>query len=183
MGGDGGGYMEMVQRARRDAPRGDRSRGRRWARSNTVVALLLGGCLLSLRWVRVNIEPSVPVGVYLLHTARAPLTRGTLVLLPVPARVQRWKSSWTPLLKPVAAVAGETACVRDGGLVIDDEHYGRVYPEAGGYRLPHMEGCLTVGEGHIFVASKAYRSLDSRYFGPVQVTEVTARATPLWIWR
>jgi type IV secretory pathway protease TraF len=46
------------------------------------VALLLGGCLLSLRWVRVNIEPSVPVGVYLLHTARAPLTRGTLVLLP-----------------------------------------------------------------------------------------------------
>jgi conjugative transfer signal peptidase TraF len=159
------------------------TRGRRWTRSNTILTLVLVGGLLSLRWVRVNIEPSVPVGVYLLHAVRTPLPRGTLVLVPVPARVQQWKSPWTPLLKPVAAVAGETACVRDGGLVIDDENYGRVYPEAGGYRLPHMEGCLTVEEGHIFVASKAYRSLDSRYFGSVQMTEVTARATPLWIWR
>src|SRR5712691_2795765 len=157
------------------------ARGRRWTHTTTILTLVLVGGLLSLRWVRVNIEPSVPVGIYRLHAVRTPLTRGTLVLVPVPASVQRWKSPWTPLLKPVAAVAGDQVCVKDEGLTIGDENYGRVYDEAGGYPLPHMEGCLTVGEGHIFVASKAYRSLDSRYFSAVRVESLIAIATPVWV--
>src|SRR5882762_8963010 len=106
MGADRRGSVELASDVRQASPRDDRVMGRRWSRSNTILALLIGGCLLSLRWVRVNIEPSVPLGVYRLHTIRAPLTRGMLVLVPVPASVQRWKSAWTPLLKPVAAVAG-----------------------------------------------------------------------------
>jgi len=154
-----------------------------WAHSTIILPLVLVGGLLSLRWVRVNIEPSVPVGVYRLHAVRTPLTRGMLVLLPVPLSVQHWKSRWTPLLKPVAAVAGDQVCVTEEELTIGDEPYGRIYHEARGYPLPHMAGCLTIGEGHIFVASQTYRSLDSRYFGPVPVPEVRALATPLWVWR
>ena len=66
--------------------------GRRWTRSNTCCALMVAGCLLSMIWFRVNIEPSVPYGVYRLHAVNEPLPRGTLVSLPVPGSVQRWHS-------------------------------------------------------------------------------------------
>ena len=148
-----------------------------------MLALALGGSLLSLPWVRVNVEPSVPVGIYRLHAVHPPLSRGTLVLLPVPRSVRRWKSPWTPLLKPVAAVAGESVCVRDDALTIGDASYGRVYQEAGGDPLPQIQGCLTVEDGQVFVASKGDRSLDSRYFGSVKIGELTATATPVWLWR
>jgi type IV secretory pathway protease TraF len=157
--------------------------GSRWTRSNTCCALMVAGCLLSMIWFRVNIEPSVPLGVYRLHAVSEPLTRGTLVFLPVPSSVQRWHSPWLPLLKPIAAVAGDQACVDEAGLTIGGEAYGWVYIEAGGYRLPHITGCLTVGEGEVFVASKTYRSLDSRYFGPVKIADLVASATPVLVWR
>lgn len=156
---------------------------RHWTLSNTLCAALVAGCLVSLYWVRVNIEPSVPYGLYRLHGVRGSLTRGTLVLLPVPRSVQQWHSAWLPLLKPIAAIAGERVCVEQDILMIGGEWYGRIYTEAGGMRLPHITGCLTVGAGEVFVASKGYRSLDSRYFGPVKIREITATATPLLVWR
>ena len=57
---------------------------------------------------------------------------------------------------------------------------GRVYTEAEGIS---MTGCLTVGEGEVFAASQGYRSLDSRYYGPVKISDITATATPLLVWR
>jgi conjugative transfer signal peptidase TraF len=147
------------------------------------MALAVGSVLLSLYWFRLNIEPSVPLGIYRLHAVASPLTRGMLVVLPVPGRVQRWHSPWAPLLKPIAALPGELVCVEEGGLYIGAETYGQVYTEAGGYWLPHMTGCLTVEEGEVFVASKHYRSLDSRYFGPIKVGDITATATPVLVWR
>ena len=92
--------------------------GRRWTRSNTCCALMVAGCLLSMIWFRVNIEPSVPLGVYRLHAVSEPLPRGTLVLLPVPGSVQRWHAPWLPLLKPIAAIAGEVVCVDEDVLTI-----------------------------------------------------------------
>jgi conjugative transfer signal peptidase TraF len=155
----------------------------RWTRSNTLVAVVVGGLLLSLPWFQLNIEPSVPLGLYHLHAVRAPLTHGMLVVLPVPVSVQRWHVRSTPLLKPVAAVAGDVVCVENGTLYIGTEPYGQVHTEAEGEPLPHMTGCLMVREGEVFVASKGSRSLDSRYFGPVRVQDVTAWATPVLLWR
>src|SRR5215475_358773 len=42
----------------------------RWTRSNTLVALCVGGVLLSLPWLQLNVEPSVPLGLYHLHAVR-----------------------------------------------------------------------------------------------------------------
>jgi type IV secretory pathway protease TraF len=142
--------------------------------------------LCSLPWVRLNIEPSVPLGFYLLHPVHPPLTRGTLVLLPVPLRVLPWKSPWIALLKPVAAVPGDQVCRRENMLVIRGVDYGVVYTHAGGMTLPQAldeASCLVVQEGEVFLASAAEQSLDSRYFAAVKVTDITAVATPLWTWR
>jgi type IV secretory pathway protease TraF len=85
-------------------------------------SLVLGGlvlaAVLSTRWVRLNLSPSLPYGVYRLMPVSVPLSRGTLVVLPVPESVQAWHPWWIPLLKPVAGVAGDVVCHQDHSLFV-----------------------------------------------------------------
>ena len=159
-----------------------RLRGQR-PRSSLVFGVLVLAAVVSTRWVRLNLSPSVPVGVYRLARLAPPLARGTLVVLPVPVAVRPWRQGWAPLLKPVAAVAGDEVCVQEGALWVAGASYGPVYTEAHGQRLPHLEGCQVVPEGAVLLASAVPKSLDGRYFGLTRIAEVTARAVPLWTWR
>jgi conjugative transfer signal peptidase TraF len=153
-------------------------------RSTIVLAGLVLAAVVSTRWVRLNMSQSAPGGFYWLAAVHPPLTRETLVVLPVPASVQPWLSRWTPLLKPVAAVPGDTVCIADHHLFLNGWWYGQVLEEAHGKVLPHVpEGCQTVPEGHVFLATPFSRSLDGRYFGMTPVADVTAQAVPLLIWR
>ena len=153
----------------------------------TRTTLVLGGlvlaAVLSTRWVRLNGSPSVPRGVYRLADVAPPLARGTLVVLPVPVSVQPWHSRWMPLLKPVAAIAGDVVCVQDLGLWINGELYGLVWRDAEGKPLPQWTGCLIVQDGTVFLASRAPNSLDGRYWGLTPVAHLTAQAIPLVTWR
>jgi len=148
---------------------------------------MLGGLVLaavvSTRWVRVNVSPSTPLGLYRLAPLTLPLPRGTLVLLPVPARVRAWHGKTMPLVKPVAAIAGDTVCVQESSLWIEGERYGPVWREAHGTLLPQWTGCQVIPEGQVFLASKAPNSLDGRYFGSTPIVDLTAQAVPLWMWR
>jgi type IV secretory pathway protease TraF len=159
-------------------------RPRRWTRSNTGCALLVAGYLFSLPWVRLNVEPSVPYGLYRLQTVPPRLTRGTLVLLRVPASMQRWHARSVSLLKPVAAVAGDCVCHFEQTLYVNEVDYGVIYTTVAYQSVPHMpEGCTLVPEGEVFLASPAPKSLDSRYFGPVPVATLRHQATPFLTWR
>jgi len=88
-----------------------------------------------------------------------------------------------PLLKPVAAIAGDVVCVQDLGLWINGELYGLVWREAEGKPLPQWTGCLIVQDGTVFLASRAPNSLDGRYWGLTPVAHLTAQAIPLVTWR
>ena len=149
--------------------------------------LLAGGAVLAvclLPWYRLNLTASAPRGVWVLRRIPAVVERGMWVMLPVPRLAQPWITGWSPLLKPVAAVAGEQVCVQEGTLWIRGRNYGRVHTTAQGKPLPHLpEGCFAVEAGRVFLASPAANSLDSRYFNTVPVSGLTARATPLWTWR
>ncbi len=149
-------------------------------------SLVLGGlvlaAVLSTRWVRLNISPSVPLGLYRLAPVQTPLVRGTLVVLPVPTSVHGVWSRWVPLLKPVAAVAGDEVCIWGETLWIHGDNYGPVWREAHGQPLPHLDGCVPVGEGEVFLASPAPNSLDSRYFSTVRIDDLTAQAFPVLTW-
>ena len=151
--------------------------------STLVLAELVLAAVLSTRWVRLNVSGSLPYGLYRLAPIPQPLPRGTVVLLPVPATVRHVWSRWMPLLKPVAAIQGDTVCSTEGGLWINGQAYGPILREAHGRPLPHMlDGCSVVQEGEVFLASPVVGSLDSRYYSFVRITDLTAQAIPLLTW-
>jgi type IV secretory pathway protease TraF len=136
---------------------------------------------VSFTSVRLNISRSLPLGLYRLHPVARPLTRGTPVIVHVPG----WSARTVPFLKPVAAVAGEWVCRVGPMLVIDHRNYGPVHEAWRGDPLPSAiaaDTCATVPPGHVFLATAAPPSLDSRYYGPVAVGQIAATATPLWTW-
>jgi type IV secretory pathway protease TraF len=145
--------------------------------------MLACGFAISLSWFRLNVSASVPYGVYRLAAVPPSLQVGQFVVLPVPASMRSWHSRWLPLLKPVAAVAGEEVCHHAGRLIIRQQDFGPVLATAHGRPLPHMTGCLTVPTDSVFLASPVSRSLDSRYFLPVRLADLTAVAVPVLTWR
>ena len=164
-----------------DAPPAPGVRGRR---SSLVLGVLVLTAVVSTRWVRLNLSPSVPVGLYRLTAVPAEVSRGTLVVLPVPAALQPVWSSWVPLLKPVAGVPGDDVCRQGSTLVVAGVDYGPVEREAQGRPLPALAlGCQTIPAGRVFLASPVPKSLDGRYFGMTPIATLTAQATPLCTWR
>ena len=53
-----------------------------------------------------------------------------------------------------------------------------------GRLLPAWQGCRALRHGEVFLMNPDKpTSLDGRYFGPLPVTAVIGRATPLWIFQ
>jgi len=138
-----------------------------------------------------NLTASVPRGLYVL----TPLTllstpeHGMLVAFPPPAPVaafavrRGYLAPQIPLLKPLAALPGETVCVHDAGVVIAGQFVAQVASaDSLGRPLPRWRGCVTLGPGEVFPLSLAPRSFDGRYFGPVAVRSLLGRAVPGWTW-
>jgi conjugative transfer signal peptidase TraF len=136
---------------------------------------------VSFAYVRLNISPSLPRGLYRINSVARPLTRGLLVIVQVPG----WSARTRPFLKPVAAVAGEWVCRVGDALVIHGEDYGPIYEAWRGNPLPSAiaaDTCVVVPPGYVFLTTAAPSSLDSRYYGPVAIAQIPAIATPLLTW-
>jgi type IV secretory pathway protease TraF len=158
-----------------------RLRSQRHGRSVAWHLAILSLIAVTLCWIRINISPSLPYGFYLVQWSQRPILRGSIVVVSVPG----WGLSWLPLLKPVAAVAGDVVC-RIGSRLTNRGHwYGDIHDEFHGHPLPSAlqdHTCLTVGPDQVFLASEAPRSLDSRYFGPVALAQIRAVVIPLLTW-
>jgi type IV secretory pathway protease TraF len=140
--------------------------------------------MVGTHYLKVNLSPSVPIGLYGLRSVPSTLERGMLVVLPVPASVRDLHGS-IPLLKPVAGVSGDRICVQQHRLWVRDRDQGPVYEVWQGQLLPQMatgDGCTLVPDGSVFLASPVDGSLDSRYFGLVPIADLSAVATLLWTW-
>ena len=166
-------------------------RGRRRLR---IVCTALGGlCVLGtamrhpaprLVW---NASASAPVGLYSV-TPGALLRRGDMVVAWTPAAVRMLAAArhyipvGVPLVKRVAAVAGDRVCAH-GPVVTIGGHFvtARRGTDRSGRRLPWWEGCRTLPAGSVFLLMAGVgTSFDGRYFGPTPASDVLGKARLLW---
>ena len=142
------------------------------------------------RWVY-NPSESVPTGWYRIdpaHRRHDSLRVGSVVLtrLPVEAAILADKRNYLPihipLLKRVSAVAPQHVCIMDDQVHIDGVPVTTVLPvDRLGRSLPFWQSCRPLVKGELFLLSHSDpASFDSRYFGPVNVTEVIGVAHPVW---
>ncbi|HWL47257.1 MAG TPA: S26 family signal peptidase, partial [Sphingomonadaceae bacterium] len=85
------------------------------------------------------------------------------------------------LLKAVAAKAGQRVCRIGDTVSVDARRVAITRARDGrGRPLPVWQGCRTLKRGEIFLLNPSVPdSLDGRYFGPLPVSTVIGRATPL----
>jgi type IV secretory pathway protease TraF len=153
---------------------------RAWTWSNKILAVCALVVVGSLPWVKLNLTASAPRGVWAVHPVPPVVERGMWVTLAVPEAVRAFAPRWTTLLKYVAAVEDDVVCVSDRTLWIRGVWYGPVYTQVQGQPILHLgDGCFAVEPGRVFLASQAEKSMDSRYFSSVAITDLRAVATPL----
>jgi conjugative transfer signal peptidase TraF len=136
-----------------------------------------------------NGSASAPLGFYrLLPTAS--VARGDLVLahLPQPAARlaagRRYLPPSVPVVKRVAALAGDLVCAESGIVTINNRVAARVLrADVEGRLLPAWQGCRPLDPGEVFLLmADVPASFDGRYFGPIPSTAIIGRLVPLWIW-
>jgi conjugative transfer signal peptidase TraF len=139
--------------------------------------------------VVLNLSASLPRGLYRVQPATQIHPGMIAVVQPRPALAlvlseRHALPLGVPLLKPVAAVVGDTVCV-DTAVRVNGTVLTTVIADADsqGRPLPHWHGCLTLGPADVFLLSTySDRSLDSRYVGPVPRETVVGTATLIWRW-
>lgn len=152
-------------------------------------AVVLGATLVwrpapMLLW---NASASVPVGLYAVRPASG-LAIGDLVVVQPPGPLadvmarRQYLPRGLPLIKPIAARAGQTVCRIGSVISVDGQTTATALPrDHAGRPLPVWSGCRTVGPDQLFLLNPAApASFDGRYFGLLPRRTVVGRATPIW---
>ena len=134
-----------------------------------------------------NATASTPTGLYVLRPL-GPLHRLELVAIRPPELIASYLADGdflpkgAPLLKHVMALPGQTVCRAGDAVTIDRIDVGVAQTRDHlGRPLPRWSGCRTLQPGEVFLMNPTVPdSLDGRYFGPLPVTSIVARAVPLW---
>jgi conjugative transfer signal peptidase TraF len=159
---------------------------RRWAIAVSVTGVLMMATLAAgeATGLRFNVTASMPRGLWRAG-AGEPIERGEIVTVCPPDRADIREAAqrgyiptgvcsggYEPLLKPVAAVAGDLVTVTPQGITVDGQLVANTAPlaedEAGRKLHPIPVGAYRVAPGEVWLLSgHDQRSFDSRYFGSV----------------
>ena len=138
-------------------------------------------------WLVWNASASVPIGLYAVVTIIDAHT-GDLVVVKPPEPLARFLADGgylprgVPLLKHVAAVAGQTVCRIGRSVTVDAIEMADARERDGrGRSLPVWQGCRVIANGDVFLMNpQSADSLDGRYFGPLPAASIVGRAIVLW---
>ncbi len=133
-----------------------------------------------------NASASAPIGLY--RVLDRPPRLNDLVLVRTPksvavlAAARGYLPMGVPLVKRVAAMAGDHVCTRGDAVIIDRAATAlRVAFDRQGRALPYWEDCRSLRAGELFLLMRdAPYSFDSRYFGPVPSSSIIGVLRPLW---
>ena len=138
-------------------------------------------------WLVWNASASAPIGLYAV-AAIADVRTDDLVVVRPPKPLARFLADGgylplgLPLLKHVAALAGQSVCRTGLTITIDDSAVGEARErDSRGRSLPAWQRCRVIGKGEVFLMNRqSALSLDGRYFGPLPAASIIGRAIPLW---
>jgi conjugative transfer signal peptidase TraF len=151
--------------------------------------------------LRFNTTPSMPIGLWEIVPGHAFPKRGDIVMVCLPdgvtARlaIQRGyiargacPNGAEPLVKPVAAAAGDMVTVSATGISVNatpiSNSTSLARDEAGRPLHAMPGGSYHLAPGELWLLSgHDNRSFDSRYFGAVAVANVLGVARPVWVLR
>ena len=130
-----------------------------------------------------NPSPSAPIGWYKLSENQSP-QKGDLVAAIIPIAAQKlvierqYLPPNIPILKTIWAVSGDEICHNNGQVLSRNMPALRVQSEDSlGRKLPSLSGCYIIPVGEVFLVSTDIQtSFDSRYFGPVPISNIIGRA-------
>lgn len=175
------------------------SEQRKWIGKVVAVAVALPTAAFwcgSTLGIRVNGSPSLPIGLYRVSADPVADLVEFCPAEPFAAlanargyrQAGRCPDSGTPLLKPVAARPGDRVTVSSGGVAVNGVLLPKSAPRprdtAGRPLVSWIPGSFAVRRGTLWVISTyESRSYDSRYFGPIEESQVLARLQPLLVWR
>jgi len=165
----------------------------------SLLVLAFGGGVLGLAFaaawagLRLNDSPSMPTGLYIRTSSGS--NASLVVFCPAEpfatlAAERGYRSRGNcpdgaePLAKPIVARAGDIVELSATGMVVNGRLLQNTPPlatDTAGRPLPHWRfGRYAVAPGSVWVASSySPRSFDSRYFGPVEASEVREHVRPL----
>lgn len=113
---------------------------------------------------------------------------GDLAAIQLPSDLSDWTiergylGADTLLLKRVAATSGMSVC-RDGLSVSVNSTIVAMAAvvDRNGRPLPSWMGCVTLGKDEVFLLNADVDdSLDGRYFGTINASQIVGQALPLW---
>lgn len=172
-------------------------RHRRLRNNRRRAGLILAGSVLAFLALTASLTPapdfvwnasaSVPIGLY--QRLDGPIKRGDLVLAWLPAGAREladergYLPGNVPLVKRVAALAGDMVCAVDTRVFINGVSAAtRLQADNEGRALPAWEGCNLLQPGQVLLlAGNVPDSFDSRYFGAVGRRQIIGRLVRLWI--
>jgi type IV secretory pathway protease TraF len=85
-------------------------------------------------------------------------------------------------MKVIAAMAGDSVCADQDRLTVNGRDLGVIRAaDAEGRLLPRWSQCRTLDRSEVFLVSSVTDSFDSRYFGPVSLSDLEGVYAP-WTW-
>jgi len=149
------------------------------------IGLALFGLVFSpmdrLIWNRTG---SAPQGLYWLSDE--PITHGRWVVVSARSAEAQWAEdhgfvgrNW-PLLKQIAGLPGDEICRSGVEVSINGMPVAAARErDSMGRDLPVWQGCVLLNEGQVFLLAPHPDSLDGRYFGAMQRSDLVGVAHPL----
>ncbi|MGV1683491.1 S26 family signal peptidase [Sphingopyxis sp. NJF-3] len=161
----------------------------RWALGCGGLAAALAVTLLieprpRLLW---NVSASAPVGLYAIGDGAA-IVPGDMVIVRIPgefrmlAARRHYLPANVPLVKRVAAVAGDEVCAAGARVTVNGRLVAmRLDRDGAGRPMPWWSGCVELGASEVFLLmTESPASFDGRYFGVSEAGDIVGRARLLW---
>jgi conjugative transfer signal peptidase TraF len=134
-----------------------------------------------------NASPSSPIGLYAVSSPKH-LRVGDVALAWAPAPVRRLAAARqylpadVPLVKRVAALAGDRVCAKGKIIFVNDRAAAlRRDRDPSGRPMPWWSGCRVLRPGELLLLSRdAPHAFDGRYFGVSRTSQIIGKARLLW---